>query len=305
MGIGVTISQNSDKETVIVQCYEGGPAEQAGIQAGDLLLAVNGETTSGMELSEVTEKIKKTSEDHVTLTIRREGESEDRDVEVSVKEVEIPSVSHEMLEDQIGYIQIAKFTEVTYEQYEDAFSDLESQGMERLIIDLRDNPGGLMSSVCDILRKILPEGLIVYTEDKYGNRSEETCDGESPLDLPLVVLVNGESASAAEIFAGAVKDHEVGTLVGTTTFGKGIVQTVRQLEDGSAVKLTVSKYYTPNGNNIHQVGIQPDVEVELSEEITDPADRAQDNQLQKAIEVVRELSLTGRKNELKVESRWF
>ena len=164
--------------------------------------------------------------------------------------------------------------------------------MERLIIDLRDNPGGLMNSVCDILRKILPKGLIVYTEDKYGNRTEETCDGDSPLDMPLVVLVNGESASASEIFAGAVKDHQVGTIVGTTTFGKGIVQTVRELDDGSAVKLTVSKYYTPNGNNIHGVGIQPDVEVELDPNITDlnEIDHSQDNQLQKGIEVVKELT---------------
>mgnify|MGYP005809385441 FL=1 len=291
-GIGVTITQNDAKETVIVDCYEGGPADQAGIQSGDVLLAVDGEDVSEMELTEVTEKIKNASDDHVILTIRREGENESQDIDVSVKEVEIPSVSYEMLEDQIGYIKISKFTEVTFEQYEAAFDDLKSQDMKRLIIDLRDNPGGLMSSVCDILRKILPEGLIVYTEDKYGNRTEETCDGKSPLDLPLVVLVNGDSASASEIFAGAVKDHQVGTIVGTTTFGKGIVQTVRELDDGSAVKLTVSKYYTPNGNNIHGVGIQPDVEVELDQEVTDldEIDHSQDNQLQKGIEVVEGLS---------------
>ena len=291
-GIGVTITQNDKKETVIVDCYDGGPADQAGIQAGDILLAVNGEDVSDMELAAVTEKIKNASEDHVTLTIQREGEEDSQDIDVSVKEVEIPSVSYEMLDDQIGYIKISKFTEVTFEQYEAAFDDLKSQDMERLIIDLRDNPGGLMNSVCDILRKILPKGLIVYTEDKYGNRTEETCDGDSPLDMPLVVLVNGESASASEIFAGAVKDHQVGTIVGTTTFGKGIVQTVRELNDGSAVKLTVSKYYTPNGNNIHGVGIQPDVEVELDPNITDlnEIDHSQDNQLQKGIEVVKELT---------------
>lgn len=291
-GIGVTITQNDKKETVIVDCYDGGPADQAGIQAGDILLAVNGEDVSDMELAAVTEKIKNASEDHVTLTIQREGEEDSQDIDVSVKEVEIPSVSYEMLDDQIGYIKISKFTEVTFEQYEAAFDDLKGQDMERLIIDLRDNPGGLMNSVCDILRKILPKGLIVYTEDKYGNRTEETCDGDSPLDMPLVVLVNGESASASEIFAGAVKDHQVGTIVGTTTFGKGIVQTVRELDDGSAVKLTVSKYYTPNGNNIHGVGIQPDVEVELDPNITDLNEIAhsQDNQLQKGIEVVKELT---------------
>lgn len=292
VGIGVTISQNSHKETVIVDCYEDGPADRAGVKAGDILRKVNGEDVSGMELSEVTEKIKSSSEEHVLLTIQREGESGEREIDVSVTEVEIPSVSYEMLEDQIGYIKISKFAEVTYEQYQEAFGALQDQNMERLVIDLRDNPGGLMSSVCDILREILPEGLIVYTEDKYGNRTEETCDGESPLDMPLVVLVNENSASASEIFAGAVKDHQVGTIVGTTTYGKGIVQTVRVLDDGSAVKLTVSKYYTPNGNNIHEVGIQPDVEVELDESIIDldEIDHEEDNQLQKGIEVVKGIS---------------
>ena len=203
--------------------------------------------------------------------------------------VEIPSVSSEMLEENIGYIKISKFTGVTYEQYHAAFEKLKEQGAKQLIVDLRNNPGGLMTAVCDVLREILPEGLIVYTEDKYGNRVEETCDGKSPLNMPLVVLVNEGSASASEIFAGAVQDHKVGTIVGTTTYGKGIVQTVRQLSDGSAVKLTVSKYYTPNGNNIHEVGIQPDVEVELSDDVTDLSQVEQSHQtnIHKDHEVVR------------------
>lgn len=290
VGIGVTISKNADKETVIVECYEGGPAQEAGLEAGDILTKVNGEDVSGMELKEVTEKIKGAGKDTVVLTIRR-GEGDEQEVSVSVTEVEIPTVTSEMLENQIGYIKISKFTGVTYDQYETAFEDLKDQGMERLIIDLRDNPGGLMTSVCDILRKILPEGLIVYTEDKYGQRTEETCDGENPLDMPLVVLVNENSASASEIFAGAVQDHQVGTIVGTTTYGKGIVQTVRQLTDGSAVKLTVSKYYTPNGNDIHQVGITPDVEAVLEENAGDPGQEEEtaDSQLEKGIEVVKNL----------------
>lgn len=242
-----------------------------------------------MELAEVTERIKNSPSDEVILTIQREGEKNTKEVKVSVTGVEIPSVSSEMLEENIGYIKISKFTGVTYEQYHAAFEKLKEQGAKQLIVDLRNNPGGLMTAVCDVLREILPEGLIVYTEDKYGNRVEETCDGKSPLNMPLVVLVNEGSASASEIFAGAVQDHKVGTIVGTTTYGKGIVQTVRQLSDGSAVKLTVSKYYTPNGNNIHEVGIQPDVEVELSDDVTDlsQVEQSQDNQLQKALEVVR------------------
>ena len=162
--------------------------------------------------------------------------------------------------------------------------------MEKLIVDLRNNPGGNLSTVVDILKEILPEGLIVYTEDRYGERTEYNCDGEKKLTIPLAVLINGESASASEIFAGAVKDYGIGTLVGTTTFGKGIVQRIVELSDGTAVKLTIAKYYTPKGNNIHEKGIEPDVEVELDKEleqlITIPKD--QDNQLQKAIEVLEE-----------------
>ena len=161
--------------------------------------------------------------------------------------------------------------------------------MERLIIDLRDNPGGLLNSVCDILRNILPEGLIVYTEDKYGYRTEETCDGQHPLSLPLAVLVNESSASASEIFAGAVQDYGIGTIVGTTTYGKGIVQSIRQLGDGSAVKLTVSNYYTPDGNNIHQTGIKPDIEVKLDVSLLNKEEfsHEEDNQLQEAIKAVK------------------
>ena len=157
-------------------------------------------------------------------------------------------------------------------------------------MDLRNNPGGNLSTVVDILREILPEGLIVYTEDRYGNRTEYSCDGDRKLEIPLAVLINGDSASASEIFAGAVKDYGIGTLVGTTTFGKGIVQRIVELSDGTAVKLTIAKYYTPKGNNIHDKGIEPDVEVELEEgleqQITIPKD--QDNQLQKAIEILEE-----------------
>lgn len=138
--------------------------------------------------------------------------------------------------------------------------------MSGLIIDLRDNPGGLLDAVCSTLEQILPEGLIVYTEDKDGNRVEHTGEGNTPIQIPLTVLINENSASAAEIFAGAVKDYQVGTLVGTTTFGKGIVQETYALEDGSAVKLTIAKYYTPSGINIHGTGITPDVEVEWTED---------------------------------------
>lgn len=163
--------------------------------------------------------------------------------------------------------------------------------MERLIIDVRNNPGGLLTSVCGILNDILPEGLIVYTEDKEGTREEIDSDGKNELDIPLAVLVNGNSASASEIFAGAIQDYEKGTIVGTTTFGKGIVQSVLPLSDGSAVKTTTAKYYTPKGRCIHGTGITPDVEVELTKGLEQKAEltRQEDNQLQKAVETVKSI----------------
>ena len=195
-----------------------------------------------------------------------------------------------MLEDRIGYISITSFDDVTTDQFIKALDELEAQGMDGLIVDLRDNGGGLVSSVCAILDRLLPEGLIVYTEDKYGNREEEHSDAEHYFDKPLAVLVNGNSASASEIFAGAIKDYGIGTLVGTKTYGKGIVQKIYPLQDGTAVKLTVSKYYTPKGNNIHEIGIEPDVEIDLEESLKKEAvvPLEKDNQLQKAKELVLE-----------------
>ena len=210
------------------------------------------------------------------------------EVTVEITDVELPSVFSEMLENQTGYIRISQFTDVTPDQYEKAFSDLKDQGMEQLVVDLRENPGGLLTSVCAILNSILPEGLIVYTEDKYGNRSEERSEGKTPLDMPFAVLVNENSASASEIFAGAVQDYGIGTIVGTVTYGKGVVQELRPLSDGSAVKLTVSDYYTPKGNSINEVGIKPDVEVKLDSELLnqEKITHQEDNQLQEALKVL-------------------
>lgn len=204
--------------------------------------------------------------------------------------VTLPSVSSEMLQNQIGYIRIESFEEDTAQQFEEKLADLQASGMQALVVDLRYNGGGLVDSVVQILDDILPEGLVVYVEDKYGNRQEYNSDGDTYLDCPLAVLINGDSASASEIFAGAVKDYEYGTLIGTTTFGKGIVQSVIPLEDGDAIKLTTAKYFTPKGNYIHGVGIDPDIELDY--EYLDPDgdsyDMQYDNQILKAIEVLSE-----------------
>ena len=287
-GIGVSIQKNKNGGVQIAECYEGGPGAEAGLQTGDVITAINDTDVTDMELSDVVSLIRENKDKTIVLTVFRENEEKSREISVDVTDVELPSVFGEMLDKKTGYIQITQFTGVTPQQYKDMFAELKDKGMECLVIDLRDNPGGLLTSVCDILREILPEGLIVYTEDKYGNREEENCDGKHQLDMPLAVLVNENSASASEIFAGAVQDHEVGTIVGTTTYGKGVVQELRQLSDGSAVKLTVSNYYTPNGNSINKVGIKPDVEVKLASELLnkDEITHEEDNQLQKALDVI-------------------
>lgn len=284
VGIGVAMQKYTAGGVQIVECYKGSTAEEAGVKVDDVITAINGEDITDTELQDVVSMIKDNEDKDVVLTVQRKGE-DTQEITVKVSNVELPSVFGEMLDENTGYIQITEFKGVTVEQYEAAFADLKEQGMERLVVDLRDNPGGLLNVVCDILRDILPEGLIVYTEDKNGNRSEETCDGKNPLDMPLAVLVNGNSASASEIFAGAVKDYGIGTIVGTTTYGKGVVQSIRQLSDGSAVKLTIANYYTPKGNSINKTGIQPDVEVELSPELLNQEEitHEEDNQLQAAL----------------------
>lgn len=292
VGIGILMEKNKEGGVKIVECYEGGPGEKAGLKKGDIISAIDGEDITEDEVSDVADIVRNSDKDNVVLTVHREGVDNAMEIKVDITDVELPSVFHEMLDSRIGYIRITEFKGVTSEQYQEAFDDLNSQGMEKLIVDLRDNPGGLLDSVCDILRQILPKGLIVYTEDKDGNREEEKCDGKNELRIPLAVLVNESSASASEIFAGAVQDYGIGTIVGTTTYGKGVVQSIRQLSDGSAIKLTIANYYTPKGNNINKIGIKPDIEVSLDTSLLnkdkDEITHDEDNQLQEAIKVVED-----------------
>ena len=289
-GIGVEMSQNMTTGIItITRVFEGSPAEEAGLLPGDVIYKVEDEEVTGEDLTKVVSMVKGAEGTTVSISVARDGESDYLTMEVERRTIEISTVDHRMLNGNIGYISVASFDDVTVNQFLDALDDLENQGETALIIDLRNNGGGLVNSACSMLDRLLPEGLIVYTEDKYGNREEMRSDAENYFDKPMVLLVNGNSASASEIFAGAIKDYDIGTLVGTQTFGKGIVQKVYPLKDGTAVKLTVSKYYTPNGNNIHGVGITPDVEVELdsavANEVVIPEEK--DNQLQKAIEILQ------------------
>lgn len=285
-GIGAVMSQNLETGVITVsQVYEGSPAEKAGIRAEDILYKVDGEEVTDRELNEVVTDIKGEKGTKVTLTLLR-GEKREEIETVAVREtLEYRTVSSEMMDDGIGYIQITEFDGVTYDQYTEAYAELEDQGMQGLIVDLRGNPGGNLDTVCDILDTILPEGLIVYTEDKEGTRDEKVSDEEHQIDIPMAVLVNGYSASASEIFSGAVQDYGLGKIVGTQTYGKGVVQQIFDLKDGTSVKLTISEYFTPKGRSIDGEGITPDVEVEYEYDEENPD---KDNQLEKALDVVRE-----------------
>lgn len=259
------------------------PAEEADLRAEDIIYKVDDVDVTGMTLQETVSLIKGDENTTVKLTLIRDGKEIEK--EVTRRKVESPTVKFEMLDDGMAYIQITEFDTVTVDQFTEAMAMARGNDMKGLILDLRSNPGGNLSSVVSIAKQMLPKGLIVYTEDRDGNREEYSCDGSKELDVPMVVLVNGNSASASEILAGAIKDYDIGTLVGTTTFGKGIVQRPIELSDGSAVKLTISSYYTPNGINIHGIGIEPDVECEFDSERY-YSDEAYDNQLEKAKEVL-------------------
>lgn len=289
-GIGAGVSLDTvTTYPKIIKVYAGTPAEEAGLREDDIIYEVAGETTYGLDLTEVVSRIKGDEGTWVNLTIYREGEVDYLSIDVQRRKVNIPTVDFKMLNDDMAYIQISEFDSVTVDQFAEALAMAKGNNMKGLVLDLRSNPGGSLDAVVQIARKILPEGMIVYTEDKYGQRSEYTCDGANQIDVPVVVLINGNSASASEILAGAIKDYEIGTLVGTTTYGKGIVQSIIPLSDGSAVKVTISSYFTPKGNNIHGIGIEPDVECEFDGEAyyNDPA--RPDNQLDKAVEVLQEL----------------
>lgn len=287
-GIGAYISMNQQMQLAMISgVMEDSPAQGAGLREGDIIYQVDGESTQGLSLTQVVSRVKGKEGTTVHLTIYREGEPDYLEVDiVRAKMIETETVQYGMLEsnEDIGYLQITEFDEVTVDQYTEAMAELNGHGMKGLILDLRSNPGGDLDAVVEISRKILPEGLILYTEDKEGNRKEYTCDGSRELQIPLVVLVNGYSASASEILAGAIQDYNKGTLIGTTTYGKGIVQRIHSLDDGTAIKLTVSAYFTPAGRNIHGVGIEPDIVLEYDYEANE-ADGT-DNQVDKAIEVL-------------------
>ena len=290
-GIGVIVTPGDDNYITVVSPIEDTPGERAGLKTGDKILKVNGDEFYADTMDKAVKVMKGTPNTPVTLTIGRkdkDGNNEIFDVEIIREEIRLVTVKSDVIDDNIGYIKLTSFDELTYEDFKASLTELEAKGITGLIIDLRNNPGGLLNITANIADEFLGEVDIVYTETKSGQR-EYLKSKKGKTDLPLVLLVNGGSASASEILAGAMQDHKRGELVGTTTFGKGVVQRIKPLSDGSGIKLTISEYFTPNGTNIHGIGIVPDVVVELNEGVEEIGvnNIENDNQLQKAIEVLK------------------
>ena len=266
VGMGAYVSQNTETGIIIVtKAFDNSPAKKAGIKDGDIIYKVEDKEVTGEDVDKVVSMIKGKENTKVKLTIYRQSEKKYIDVEITRAKVEVPSIEAKMLNKKkgIAYIQIVEFQENTYKQFASAIEKLKKQGMKSVIFDVRNNPGGRYDIVCQILDDLLPEGTLVSTKDKYGKEEKQTSDAKA-LNMPMVVIQNENSASASEIFAGAIQDFKAGTIIGTRSFGKGIVQQMWPLNDGSAIKLTVEKYYTPSGKNIHGKGITPDVEVKAS-----------------------------------------
>ena len=280
-GIGVLVSLNKETgQVVVTKVFSKSSAKEVGVKEGDIFKSIDGEDVSNVsEIEKVADMVRGKEGTTVKITFVRDG----KDVELKIprKSVEVDTVEYEMKENHIGYIQISEFDGVTSSQLRDAVKDLQKQGMEKLIVDLRNNPGGRLDSVRNIASAFQAgDDLFLYSQEKDGTRQDYYLeDNVICTDTPMVILVNENSASASEAFTGAMKCYKRATVVGTTTFGKGIMQSLFELSDGSALKITIGKYYLPDGNNIHEVGITPDVEVKNETE-------GEDTQLAKAMEVV-------------------
>ncbi len=286
-GIGAVVSQNPNTKIItIVKIFDNSPANDAGLQVGDIIYKIDGEEVAGTDMDILVKtKIRGEEGTSFKMTVLRGDERKEVELDLIRRSIEVETVAGKMLDNNIGYIAVSQFDAVTSEQFKSNIESLQSQGMTKLIVDLRGNPGGLLDQVVDMLDYILPDGLVLYTEDKYGKREEYYSDGSHELKIPMVVLVNENSASASEVFTATFRDFEWGTVVGKTTFGKGIVQNVLPLGDGTAVKITTQHYYPPSGYDLHKVGIKPDLEVDLNEGAKIGTDS--DNQLSAAIDILK------------------
>ena len=289
VGIGAQLGIKDDKITV-VSPIEGSPAEKAGLKAGDVILKVDGNEITEPNLDKTIATIRGEKGQEVTLTVLREG-SEYLDISIVRDEIKVVSVKGEIIDGNIGYIQISSFDEDVAKDFKNKIVELKSQGMKGMILDLRGNPGGSLSEAVNVASQFIPKGKVVtYTIDKYDKKQEAKSVGGEAEGMPLVILIDGGSASASEVVTGALRDYEAGTIIGTTSFGKGIVQQLIEFKDGNGgLKVTTSKYYTPNGENIHKIVIKPDIEVEIPKDILEKEyDRSIDPQFNKGLEVIKE-----------------
>ena len=284
-GIGAVLTQSRDTGVItLTHVYEDSPAMKAGLKDNDILYKVEELEVTGVDLNEVVSHIRGEGGTDVKLTVLRGEKGEEITVTAVRDKIEVQTVEAKMLEDGIGYLSVSEFDSVTYSQYIKGLDQLAGKDMKGLIVDLRGNPGGNLNTVCDMLDVMLPRGLIVYMQDKNGRKEEMTSDDENQFTLPMAVLVNGNSASASEIYAGAIQDYGLGKIIGTQTYGKGVVQKIFDLKDGTCVKLTIAEYYTPKGRNINGKGITPDVEVPYEYDEKHPK---ADNQLERAVEELK------------------
>ncbi len=289
-GIGVVVTPGEDNLITVVSPIKDTPGERAGIKTGDKIIKVDGQEFTGETMEKAVKVMKGEPKTKVTLTIKREqvdGKDEIIDLEIVREIIKLETVESSIV-DNIGYIHISSFDKQTHGDFVKELKKLEQRGVKGLVIDLRNNPGGLLDSCAAIADELLDEGVIVFTETRKGNKQYYNSK-KSHTNIPLVLLINGGSASASEILAGAIKDYNRGEIIGTTSFGKGIVQTIRELNDSSGLKLTVSEYFTPKGTSIHKVGVEPDIEVQLPEGIESIGieNLKEDTQLQKALEVLK------------------
>lgn len=277
-GIGVVMGMDNEQKIHIVGIMENSPGQKAGLQEGDEILAVDGVPVTQMAFDEVAAHVRGQAGTDVVLTIMRDNANQD--ITITRDNIKLKTVGHKMLDNNIGYIQIVSFSEDTANEFNEAYNDLKNQGMKALVLDLRNNPGGLLTTCVEIAKKLVPKGEIVSIVDKQGNKETYSSSLEAP-EYPLAVLINKNSASASEILSGAIQDTKAGTIIGNTSYGKDSVQTILPMFEDDAVKLTIAKYYTPSGRSIDGTGITPDIEINLDENATS------DTQLDKALEILK------------------
>ncbi|RQD67387.1 MAG: S41 family peptidase [Tindallia sp. MSAO_Bac2] len=286
-GIGIIVTADDDGYVSVVSPIEDTPGERAGLNTGDRIIRVDDENVSGNRLDDAVSLMRGDADTEVKLEVMKRNQNESVEISVVREIIRIQSVRSEIINNSIGYVRVTNFDEKTAGDFQSHMDEMTRQGITQVILDLRNNPGGLLTSAIRISDMLLDEGLIVYTEDRHGNRKEEFA-GSGNYDVELVVLINEGSASASEILAGALQDREKAILVGGQSFGKGLVQEMQQLPDGTGFKFTVSEYFTPSGRSIHEKGIEPDYVVDIPEDIWlegHDLELDEDPQLQRAIEL--------------------